>query len=110
MFTDYNSIANKIIPKSQQFNKAASLNVDKQVFSNIINNPNHRAQAEKLAAYRASNGEIKPNSQAAEQMKSIQAQLFEVHKKYKSYARKKAAQNEKVFKLLEKIKNIVAAS
>ncbi len=110
MFTDYNSIANKIIPKNQQFNKSVNSNIDKQVFSKIINNPNHRAQAEKLAAYKASNSGIKPNSQAAEQMKSIQAQLFEIHKKYKSYARKKAAQNENIFKLLEKIKNIVAAS
>lgn len=110
MFTDYNSIENKIIPSNHKLRRAVSVDAGKQVFSRILNNPNHRAQAEKLAIYRVSNYDNKINSLAAEQMRSIQAQLFEVHKKYKSYERKKSAQNEKVFKLLEKIKNIVAAS
>ena len=62
-------------------------------------------QAEKLAAYRATNGGIRPDSIAAEQMKSIQAQLFEVHKRYKTAKRKKALENENIFRLLEKNPN-----
>ena len=113
MFTDYNAIESRLIARHQNYQASVNhrvQNLEKQLFSKVIHNPQANIKAQQVSAQRAANNQVRPGSQANELMKSIQAQFFEVHKRYKENARKKAAENESIYKLLESIKKVFAAS
>ncbi len=118
MFTDYIKVEHRIIPRNYIYSAEAVAPPRIRALEEKLGtiNPEFNLQLkqkintakQEINAQRAANIEVKPGSQAHEVMKSIQSQMFEVHKTDKKKTIKTI--NPVTFKLLDSVKKVFAIS
>ena len=118
MFTDYIKLEHRIVPRNYIYSADAVAPPRIRALEEKLGaiNPDFNVQLKEkisstkqsITAQKTANAQVKPGSQSHEVMKSIQAQMFEVHK---GPGKKKIKTiNATSFKLLDSVKKIFAVS